>query len=102
MSYKEKRKEKIIIETNDANFTLSSNNQIKSSIINKSFKVFDNTGSVIILFSNNELTSFQLLDNTISIYTSDEVPYKLIFYTNEEAELANEKINRIINGEFIL
>lgn len=102
MSYKNKKTEKIIIETNENNFVLSSHNQVKSSIINKSFKIFDNFGSPIILFSTSEITSFELLDNTILIYTSDEIPFKLLFYTNNDAEFANEKINKIINGEFIL
>ena len=102
MSYKNRKTEKIIIETNENNFVLSSHNQIKSSIINKSFKIFDNFGSPIILFSTSEITSFELLDNTISIYTSDEIPFKLSFYTNDDAEFANEKLNQIINGQFIL
>jgi hypothetical protein len=90
-------------EENDSTYYIEHASQIKTNIINKTFKVIDNNtvDDIILHFNLDELTSWDLLDNMISIYTSDEIPTVIRFSSNDEAEEGNERINRLVNGEYL-
>lgn len=90
-----------VIEKNGNIIFLEHGSQIKSAIIEKSFKAVDKNGEIVMHFAISELTSIELLDNTIKIFTSDEIPFVIHFASNGEAEYANDRINDMINGQYI-
>lgn len=90
-----------VIEKNGNIIFLELGSQIKSAIIERTFKALDKDGEIVMHFSIDEITSIELLDNTIRIYTSDEIPFVINFSSNGEAEYANDRINNMINGQYI-
>src|SRR3954469_2862421 len=86
-------------EENDGTYYIELASQIKTNIINKTIKIIDNNtiDDIIIHFNLDEMTSWELIDNMIRIYTSDEIPTVIRFSSNDEAEEGNDRINRLIN-----
>lgn len=83
----------------EINVVLGTN--IKTSILNTSFKVEVNT-AVLAHFEVSEVTSFELISNRIQLYTSDKIPIILIFQSNTDAEVALQRIDDILNGQNII
>lgn len=63
-----------------------------------SMKIVDDKGFQVGHYNLKNITSFSLLENLITISTSDEVGIKYYFISSLDAELANNKLNDIING----
>jgi hypothetical protein len=91
---------KINVELDDNSIIVNSVEQIKTSMIINTWKIVDAEDPSIILmhFSNADIVSFDLVGNSIYLYSGDEIPYVLRFLSNYDAEIANERINNIING----
>lgn len=90
------------IEKNGNILFLVKANQVKLGILNTSLKIVDENNNILMHFSNSEITSFDLIDNSIYIYSTDTIPFVLRFSSNEEAEIANNRINDIINGQNVV
>lgn len=63
-----------------------------------SMKIVDDKGFQVGHYNLKNITGFILLDNLITLSTSDEVGIKYYFISSVDAELANDKLNDIING----
>jgi hypothetical protein len=90
-----------IIEKNQNVIFVDLGERVKTAITAKTFKVVNDEDKIIMHFSIDELTSIELFDNSLKIYTSDEIPFVMVFSSNGEAEFANDRINDIINGQYI-
>lgn len=65
---------------------------------NISFKIVDEMGFQKGHYVLNNIVSFDLIEDKIIIHTSDEVSITYVFTSKLDAEIANNKINDIING----
>lgn len=92
---------KPLILKNENKAFLESSNQIKTNIVDTSLKIVNSSDEIIMHFLTNEFSAIEIIDNIIYLYTSDEIPFMLIFRNNLEAELGNERINNIINGLYL-
>lgn len=103
LNWKEKKKvSKVKIDFDDNSLVISNTNQIKTSLLSNSFKIVDNNNRILMHFSDEEIVSFDLIDNSIYIYSADKIPYVLKFQSNNEAEIGNERINNILNGAYYI
>lgn len=65
---------------------------------NISVKIVDDKGFQVGHYILKNITGFSLLENLITITTSDEMEIKYYFISSMDAEIANNKLNDIING----
>ena len=92
----------IKIEEWDNSAYVTTASQVKISKLNLTWEVLSSEGEILMHFSNEEIVSFDLVDNIIYVYTSDVIPFVLKFSSNDEALEGNERINRILNGENVI
>lgn len=63
-----------------------------------SMKIVDTKGRQVGHYILNQITGFELKENKIILKTSDEIEITYEFVSTNDAELANEKLNDLING----
>jgi len=65
-----------------------------------SFKI-EKTGNILIHLFIDSVVSWEVVEQQIFLITKDKVVYTLIFLSTDMALAADDKINRILNGEII-
>lgn len=70
---------------------------VKTSVQNQSLQVVHNSVTIA-LFMLNEIASWDLSANQITIYSTDQLPVTLMFLSTTEAQTADSRLTQISNG----
>jgi len=87
-----------------SNLIVSKGCNIKTDVINKSFKIIDplNNTYLIGFFLNEEIVSWDILGRTIKINSSDNVSYTLEFDSSDEALIGDKRLYKIMEDFSII